>query len=62
MVVGRLEERQLLRRTVDARDKRKRLLVPTAAGEKLLVSAQPVVRRAQERLLAPFSPDERQHA
>jgi DNA-binding MarR family transcriptional regulator len=59
MVVGRLEERQLLRRTVDARDKRKRLLVLAPAGEKLLVSAQPVVQRAQERLMAPFSPDER---
>jgi MarR family transcriptional regulator, lower aerobic nicotinate degradation pathway regulator len=60
MVVGRLEERELLRRAVDASDKRKRLLELAAAGEKLLVRAQPMVRRAQERLLAPFSAAERQ--
>jgi DNA-binding MarR family transcriptional regulator len=60
MVLARLEERALLRRTVDASDKRKRLLALTSAGEKLLVSAQPVVRRAQERLMAPFALEERQ--
>lgn len=59
MVVGRLEERALLRRTVDPGDKRKRLLELTPAAEKLLVRVQPVVRRAQERLLAPFSAEER---
>lgn len=60
MVVGRLEERDLLRRRVDPEDKRKRVLHLTPAAEKLLVEVQPVVRRAQERLLAPFTPLERQ--
>jgi DNA-binding MarR family transcriptional regulator len=60
MVVGRLEERQLLRRAIDPGDKRKRLLELTPAGEKLLARVQPVVRRAQERLFAPFSPEERE--
>lgn len=60
MVVGRLEERQLLRRAVDTADKRKRLLELTPAGEKLLTRAQPVVRRAQDRLFAPFSAEERE--
>jgi DNA-binding MarR family transcriptional regulator len=60
MVVGRLEERQLLRRAVDPADKRKRLLELTPAGEKLLTRVQPVVRRAQERLFAPFSAEERE--
>ena len=60
MVVGRLEERQLLRRAIDPADKRKRLLEVTPAGEKLLTRVQPVVRRAQERLFAPFSAEERE--
>lgn len=60
MVVGRLEERDLLRRHVDPEDKRKRVLHLTPAAEKLLVQVQPVVRRAQERLLAVFTPLERQ--
>jgi DNA-binding MarR family transcriptional regulator len=60
MVVGRLEERQLLRRAVDPADKRKRLLELTPAGEKLLARAQPVVRRAQERLFEPFDAQERE--
>jgi DNA-binding MarR family transcriptional regulator len=60
MVVGRLEERNLLHRAVDPQDKRKRVLELTPVAEKLLVRVQPVVRRAQERLLAPFSAVERQ--
>lgn len=60
MVVGRLEERDLLRRAVDPADKRKRLLELTPAGETLLMRVQPVVRRAQERLLAPFNAEEQQ--
>src|SRR5690349_10771237 len=60
MVVGRLEERQLLRRAVDPADKRKRLLELTPAGDKLLTRIQPVVRKAQERLFAPFSTEERE--
>lgn len=59
MVVARLEERGLLRRTTDARDKRKRVLHLTPAAEKLLVRVQSDVRRAQERLLAPFTAAER---
>ena len=60
MVVARLEERLLLRRAVDPADKRKRSLELTPAGEKLLARAQPVVRRAQERLFAPFTEQERE--
>jgi DNA-binding MarR family transcriptional regulator len=60
MVVARLEERLLLRRAVDPTDKRKRLLELTPAGEKILTRVQPVVRRAQERLFAPFNAEERE--
>lgn len=60
MVVARLEERLLLRRAVDPTDKRKRLLELTPAGEKMLARVQPVVRRAQERLFAPFNAQERE--
>jgi DNA-binding MarR family transcriptional regulator len=59
MVVARLEERGLLRRAVDRQDKRKRVLQLTPSAEKLMARAQSVVRQAQERLLAPFSPAER---
>lgn len=55
MVVARLEERGLLRRATAPQDKRKRVLQLTPAAEKLLVRVQPDVRRAQERLLAPFT-------
>ncbi|HEX2116960.1 MAG TPA: MarR family transcriptional regulator [Alphaproteobacteria bacterium] len=60
MVVARLEERLLLRRAIDPTDKRKRLLELTPAGEKMLARVQPVVRRAQERLFAPFNAQERE--
>jgi DNA-binding MarR family transcriptional regulator len=60
MVVARLEERLLLRRAVDPTDKRKRLLELTPAGEKMLTRVQPVVRRAQDRLFAPFNAQERE--
>ncbi len=60
MVVAKLEERDLLRRATDAQDKRKRVLRLTPAAEELLVRVQPDVRRAQERLLAPFTDSERE--
>ena len=60
MVVARLEERLLLRRAVDPTDKRKRLLELTPVGDKILTRVQPVVRRAQERLFAPFNAQERE--
>ncbi|HLI11368.1 MAG TPA: MarR family transcriptional regulator [Alphaproteobacteria bacterium] len=60
MVVGILAARDLVRRTVDPRDKRKRTLAVTAAAAKLIDEVQPALRRAQERLLAPFAPTERQ--
>jgi DNA-binding MarR family transcriptional regulator len=59
MVVKTLERRSLLCRTVDPADRRKLMLRTTAAATCLLERTQDPARRAQERLLRHFSPDER---
>lgn len=58
-IVNRLERKRLLRRRVDARDRRARRLVLTAAGRRLLANIQPAVDRAQRRMLEPLSDAER---
>ena len=58
-VVDRLEARALLERRASPDDRRVRLLHPTAEGLRVLAEVQPAMRRAQDRILAPLSGDER---
>jgi DNA-binding MarR family transcriptional regulator len=60
-VVERLEARGWIRRKARARDRRAKRLEVTAAGRHLLISVEPSVLRAQERMLAPLPSDEREH-
>ncbi|GAB3191156.1 MarR family winged helix-turn-helix transcriptional regulator [Hydrogenophaga aquatica] len=59
-VVDRLEARGLLQRSLSPEDKRVRLLTITPEGAELLRQALPGVLRAQEQILAPLSPQQRQ--
>lgn len=59
-VVDRLESRGLLQRSLSPEDKRVRLLSVTAEGTELLRQALPGVLRAQERILDPLTPQQRQ--
>lgn len=58
-VIDRLQARGLLARKLSPADRRVRLLTLTAAGDKLLAAAQPGMRRAQARMLAPLPKGER---
>ena len=60
MVLGKLEEGGLIGRCVGAHDRRTRTLVLTEAGEDLLKQLAEPARRAQTRMLAPFSEQERE--
>ena len=59
-VVDRLEARGLLRRNPSEQDRRVRLLTPTPDGLALLDDIEPAMLKAQERMLAPLPPEERQ--
>jgi len=59
-LVRRLESRGLVTRTTAAGDKRIKELRLSAAGEALLKAAEPRVRRAKNRILAPLSKAEKQ--
>jgi DNA-binding MarR family transcriptional regulator len=59
-VIDRLEARDLMRRQPSLEDRRLRLLTATPEGLALLDEAEPGVLRAQERILAPLSPTEKQ--
>ncbi|MGY3567773.1 MarR family winged helix-turn-helix transcriptional regulator [Sinomonas sp. RB5] len=58
-LLGRLEKRGLLERTVDARDRRRRYVALTDQGAELLESWLPAVRRVDEAMLDAVSPAER---
>lgn len=58
-VVDRLEARALLQRNASPQDKRVRLLTLTTAGAALLQTAEPAMRQAQQRILAPLPRAER---
>jgi DNA-binding MarR family transcriptional regulator len=58
-VIDRLEARGLLRRNPSGHDRRVRLVTPTDEGTALLEAVQPVMLRAQERILAPLPEHER---
>lgn len=58
-VARRLEERKLIRRADDVTDRRKKRLVVSGDGEKLLNAVIPKVHAAQKRILAPLQGAER---
>ena len=58
-VVDRLEAKGLLNRTVRKQDRRARVLALKADGEALLRRIMPIVRKAQEEILAGLSESER---
>lgn len=58
-VIDRLEARGLLRRQASAADRRVRLLGLTDEGRAMLAKVVPGMLRAQERMLAPLPPAER---
>jgi len=58
-VIDRLEGRGLLRRNPSDHDRRVRLLTPTAEGEALLQAIEPMMLRAQERILSPLRENEK---
>lgn len=59
-VIDRLESRGLVQRQTSPEDRRVRLLVLTEAGNSLLERAIPAMRRAQERILEPLQPADRE--
>lgn len=59
-VVRRLLDRGLVHATTDPQDRRIRILTITAEGAELLRAAQEAGRRANEAVLSPLSPQERQ--
>jgi DNA-binding MarR family transcriptional regulator len=58
-VISRLEQRGLLRRESNRSDRRAKRVYLSQAGDELLAQMDPLVRRSQERLLAPLSEGER---
>lgn len=58
-VIDRLEEKGWLERRPSPADKRVKILHPTDAGRRLLVDAEPHVRRAQDRILQPLTGPDR---
>ena len=59
MVVDLLEKRKLVARTVHGADRRKRELLLTAAGRKVVERGEPLAKRARDVLLEPFEVHER---
>jgi len=58
-VVQRLQQKNLIARQQDPKDRRSNLLFVTAAGEELLEELLPAADRAQRRMLNPLKPAER---
>lgn len=58
LVVSTLEKRGLLERVIDPDDRRRRVLNITSAGLDRLAKLEAPTRRAQERALEVFSPDQ----
>ena len=59
MVVDLLVNRALVARTVHGTDRRKRELLLTKAGKKVVERGEPLAKRARDVLLEPFEADER---
>ena len=60
LILTELEERGLVERRVDPADQRARRLYLTAKGEKLYQQLRPWNTAANERILAPLSPRQRE--
>jgi DNA-binding MarR family transcriptional regulator len=58
MVLTKLEQAGLVGRVVGAKDRRKRSLALTPAGERMLKRLAEPARRAQQRVLSAFTPQE----
>ena len=58
-VVERLESRGLVQRASTRADRRVKLLTLTEAGQSAMAKMQPLVNRAQEKILAPLSKTDR---
>ncbi len=58
-LLARLEEKDLVRRAPARLDKRRRHVMLTPRGRRLLLSMAPSIERTQERILAPLAPAER---
>lgn len=59
LVMSKLEKAGLIERCIGAHDRRRHNLQLTRAGEKMLERLAEPARRAQARVLSPFSPEER---
>jgi DNA-binding MarR family transcriptional regulator len=59
MVINKLENSGLVKRRIATRDRRKRELVLTRAGERMLAGLAEPARRAQAHVLSPFTAEER---
>ena len=59
-VVAELEQRELVARTRDDRDRRRNVVTVTAGGEDALARMDAAIAAAQDELLAPLSAPERQ--
>lgn len=60
-VIARLEAKGLLRRDPDPKDKRRKLLTATSAGEKIVIAMKSAVADVQVQILKPLSGDEAAH-
>jgi DNA-binding MarR family transcriptional regulator len=61
MVLGKLEKAGLVGRCVGTHDRRRRNLALTRAGTRMLEDLAEPARRAQTRVLSPFTAEERTH-
>ena len=59
-VLERLETKRLIRRSGDHNDRRVKVMKLTSEGKAILARAEPLVKRAQTRILAPLPPDDRE--
>jgi DNA-binding MarR family transcriptional regulator len=59
-VVNRLTRRNLLKQTVSKIDRRKKTILITEAGRRLMKAFEPKAKRAQRKLLEPLSAKEQQ--
>jgi MarR family transcriptional regulator, lower aerobic nicotinate degradation pathway regulator len=58
-ILGELERRRLIKRTVDPDNRRRNIVSITSAGRKQLRVLDEVIDEIQERVLSPLSPRER---
>lgn len=58
-VLERLETKRLILRSGDRSDRRVKVLHLSTEGETILAQAEPLVERAQERILAPLTREDR---